>query len=151
MAVLLYVYAVYFMVGLSRIYEYVYWELMNLGLRMIGFQPTVHTVLLYVYPGAVLVLGFLIGSALADRATLSPGRGQARSRWPHDLRSRILARLSGAAERVGFESKEPGRWLMTKTVSKGPESTRISSDYQWLKLPIRPRSGRRCEQRHMKS
>ena len=91
MAVLLYVYAVYFMVGLSRIYEYVYWELMNLGLRMIGFQPTVHTVLLYVYAGAVLVLGFLIGSALADRATLSPGRGQARSRWPHDLRSRILA------------------------------------------------------------
>lgn len=48
------------------------------------------------------------------------------------LRSRLLARLSGAAERVGFESKEPGRWLMTKTVSKGPESTRFSSEYLHL-------------------
>lgn len=48
------------------------------------------------------------------------------------LRSRLLARLSGATERVGFESKEPGRWLMTKTVSKGPESTRISSEYLHL-------------------
>jgi heptosyltransferase-1 len=48
------------------------------------------------------------------------------------LRSRILARLSGASDRVGFDSKEPGRWLMTKIVSKGPESTRISSEYLHL-------------------
>ena len=58
MAVLLYIYVGYFVVGLSRIYEYVYWELMNFGLRMIGYQPTVHTVVLYVYAGLVLVLGF---------------------------------------------------------------------------------------------
>lgn len=48
------------------------------------------------------------------------------------LRSRILARLSGARNRVGFDSKEPGRWLMTEIVSKGPESTRISSEYLHL-------------------
>jgi heptosyltransferase-1 len=48
------------------------------------------------------------------------------------LRSRILARLSGARERVGFDSKEPGRWLMTTIVSKGPESSRISSEYLHL-------------------
>ncbi len=48
------------------------------------------------------------------------------------LRSRILARLSGARERVGFDSREPGRWLMTEIVSKGPESTRISSEYLHL-------------------
>lgn len=48
------------------------------------------------------------------------------------LRSRILARLSGAGERVGFDSKEPGRSLMTKIVSKGTESTRISSEYLHL-------------------
>jgi heptosyltransferase-1 len=48
------------------------------------------------------------------------------------LRSRILARLSGARARVGFDSKEPGRRLMTEIVSKGPESTRISSEYLHL-------------------
>jgi lipopolysaccharide heptosyltransferase I len=48
------------------------------------------------------------------------------------LRSRILARLSGASERVGFDSKEPGRWLMTEIVSRGPESARISSEYLHL-------------------
>jgi heptosyltransferase I len=48
------------------------------------------------------------------------------------IRSRILARLSGARERVGFDSKEPGRWLMTEIVSKGPESAWISSEYLHL-------------------
>jgi heptosyltransferase-1 len=48
------------------------------------------------------------------------------------LRSRSLARLSGARERVGFDSKEPGSCLMTKIVSKGTECTRISSEYLHL-------------------
>jgi heptosyltransferase-1 len=48
------------------------------------------------------------------------------------LRSRVLARMSGAKERVGFDSKEPGRWFMTKIVSKGPNSTRIASEYLHL-------------------
>lgn len=74
MAVLLYIYVGYFVVGLSRIYEYVYWELMNFGLRMIGYQPTVHTVVLYVYAGLVLVLGFLLGSRLATRVSGSARR-----------------------------------------------------------------------------
>jgi heptosyltransferase-1 len=48
------------------------------------------------------------------------------------LRSRVLASMSGAGERVGFDSKEPGRWFMTRIVSKGPESTRIASEYLHL-------------------
>lgn len=45
------------------------------------------------------------------------------------LRSRLLAWLSGARERVGFDSREPGRFLMSRIVSKGPQSTRMSSEY----------------------
>jgi len=56
------------------------------------------------------------------------------------LRSRILARLSGARERVGFDSKEPGRWLMTKIVSR-PESARISSEYLHLARLINLETG----------
>jgi hypothetical protein len=65
MAVLLYVYVIYFLVGLSTIYEFAYWELMNFGLRMIGFQPTTHTTLLYAYAAVVLILGFMLGAAVA--------------------------------------------------------------------------------------
>jgi heptosyltransferase-1 len=48
------------------------------------------------------------------------------------LKSRFLARLSGAREKVGFESKEPGRWLMTRVIGKGPRSDRMSSEYRFL-------------------
>jgi len=46
------------------------------------------------------------------------------------LRSRILAWLSGARERVGFESKEPGRFLMTRIISRGPSSKRMGAEYE---------------------
>lgn len=56
------------------------------------------------------------------------------------LRSRLLARLSGARERVGLDSREPGRSLMTRVVSRGSDLARISSEYlelaKALKLPI---------------
>jgi len=45
------------------------------------------------------------------------------------LRSRFLARLSGARERVGFESREPGRFLMTRIIPRGPDSNRMGSEY----------------------
>jgi heptosyltransferase-1 len=45
------------------------------------------------------------------------------------LRSRILAWLSGARERVGFESREPGRFLMTRIISRGPSNKRMGSEY----------------------
>lgn len=48
------------------------------------------------------------------------------------LRSRMLARSTGAAERIGFDSKEPGRFLMTRIVSKGPPSERMGSEYLHL-------------------
>ena len=95
MAVLLYVYTVYFLVGLSRVYEHVYWELMTLGLRMIGYQPTMHTVLLYVYAGLVLALGFLLGGALAEKAGgLSreqvPGPGWLTGMWRRFTELRLV-------------------------------------------------------------
>lgn len=48
------------------------------------------------------------------------------------LRSRIIARLSGAPERVGFDSSEPGRFLMTRIVSRGRDIERIGSEYYHL-------------------
>ncbi|MCP4680792.1 MAG: lipopolysaccharide heptosyltransferase II [Desulfobacterales bacterium] len=48
------------------------------------------------------------------------------------LRSRLLAWLSGAPERLGFESREPGNFLMTKIISRGPDSKHMSSEYYHL-------------------
>ena len=48
------------------------------------------------------------------------------------LRSRLLARLSGAAERIGFESAEPGGALMTKIIGRGPNAENMSSEYAFL-------------------
>lgn len=64
-AVLLYVYVVYFALTYSKVYEYVYWELMNLGTRIIGFRPTTRTLLIYTYAAIVLVCGFLGGLLLS--------------------------------------------------------------------------------------
>ncbi len=48
------------------------------------------------------------------------------------LRSRLLARLSHARSRVGFESKEPGRFLMTRIISRGPSSKHMGSEYEHM-------------------
>jgi heptosyltransferase-1 len=48
------------------------------------------------------------------------------------LRSRLLAWLSGAGERIGFESREPGGFLMTRIVSRGPDKSAMSSEYIFL-------------------
>jgi heptosyltransferase-1 len=48
------------------------------------------------------------------------------------IRSRILARLSGAGERVGFDSREPGRFLMTRIISCGPDNKRMGSEYDHM-------------------
>jgi len=48
------------------------------------------------------------------------------------LKSRLLTRLSGARQRIGFQSKEPGRLLMSKIISKGPDSDQMSSEYRFL-------------------
>jgi heptosyltransferase-1 len=48
------------------------------------------------------------------------------------LRSRMLAFLSGARQRVGLDSREPGRFLMTKICLHTPNSKRMSSEYYGL-------------------
>lgn len=45
------------------------------------------------------------------------------------LRSRFLAWLSGAKTRIGFLSKEPGRFFMTRVVEKGGNSRMMGSEY----------------------
>jgi heptosyltransferase-1 len=48
------------------------------------------------------------------------------------LRSRLLAWLSEAPERLGFDSREPGKTLMTRIISRGGNSRRIGSEYYHL-------------------
>ncbi len=48
------------------------------------------------------------------------------------LRSRILAALSRARRRIGFASKEPGRFLMTEVISKGPRTRTIGTEYEHM-------------------
>ena len=48
------------------------------------------------------------------------------------LRSRLLAWLSGAPVRIGFASKEPGRFLLSRVVSRGADSERMGSEYLHL-------------------
>lgn len=45
------------------------------------------------------------------------------------FRTRLLAWLSGARERIGFESREPGQFLMTRLVSKGGNTQEMGSEY----------------------
>jgi heptosyltransferase I len=48
------------------------------------------------------------------------------------LRSRWLAWLSRAEQRIGFESKEPGKFLMTKVISKGVHSGIMGFEYNLM-------------------
>ena len=48
------------------------------------------------------------------------------------LKSRVLAWLAGGATRIGFDSKEPGGWLMHHRRPKGGDPRDISSEYRYL-------------------
>ena len=48
------------------------------------------------------------------------------------LKGRFLAFLSGAPERIGFRSQEPGEFLMTRLISRDPADGRIGSEYLQL-------------------
>jgi len=48
------------------------------------------------------------------------------------LRTRLFAWLSGARERVGFVSREPGQFLMTRLLAKGAGSRLMGSEYFYL-------------------
>jgi heptosyltransferase-1 len=48
------------------------------------------------------------------------------------LRSRLLAWLSGARERIGFASSEPGAFLLTRVISRGGNIKLMSSEYRHM-------------------
>jgi heptosyltransferase-1 len=48
------------------------------------------------------------------------------------LRTRLLAWVSGAPERIGFKSREPGWFLMTEMVDKGGNPRQMGSEYLHL-------------------
>jgi heptosyltransferase-1 len=49
------------------------------------------------------------------------------------LKSGLLARLSGARERIGLGSREGSQWLMTSIISRhGGDAERIGSEYRYL-------------------
>lgn len=141
-AVLIYVYVAYFALTYSRIYEYVYWELMNLGTRIIGFHPTPHTLLLYVYGLVVLIFGFVVGDLVASR--LRPADEMRAAAAQRGLRSRIaerferlwLVRVLGsgfAASLLGWSFGFAANALQV-LASGGISLTNISS--RWAQSPV---------------
>lgn len=48
------------------------------------------------------------------------------------LRTRLLAWLTGARERVGFVSREPGGFLMSRLIGKGEDNTLMGSEYYYV-------------------
>lgn len=48
------------------------------------------------------------------------------------LKTRLLARLTAGATRIGFESKEPGRAWMDHVLPKGGDVRDISSEYRFM-------------------
>ena len=48
------------------------------------------------------------------------------------LKSRVLARLAPGAVRIGFDSKEPGTFLLDHRLSKGGDPRDIASEYRYF-------------------
>ena len=61
------------------------------------------------------------------------------------LRTRLLAWLSGARQRVGFDSREPGRFLMTQIVAKGGDKEQMGSEYFYLLGQLGVETGGLCQ------
>lgn len=63
-------------------------------------------------------------------------RQQAPYDWVIDaqglLKTRVLARLAPARQRIGFASREPGGFLMHRLIDKGGDLADISSEYRFL-------------------
>jgi hypothetical protein len=66
-SVLMIIYFAYLSLVYSGIYKYAYFELMNLGTRILGFKPMPFTLLLYLYGAVVIVCGFIGGVLVARR------------------------------------------------------------------------------------
>ena len=52
------------------------------------------------------------------------------------MRTRFMAYLTGAKERIGLDSREPGRFLMTRIESRGANIEQMSSEYRHLMQQI---------------
>lgn len=106
-AVLMYIYAGYFALVYGRFYRYVYWDLMNLGTRIIGAVPRTPTLLLYAFGAVVLGIGFIAGSmgaSVVDR--------RAPSRHAANLR-RGIARIAERLERVTLLKRFGLGWILS--------------------------------------
>lgn len=148
-AVLCYVYVIYFAVTYSRIYEYVYWELMNLGTRIIGFHPTGHTLAVYAYGLIVLAFGFVAGDMVASGLhRVREGRESVASSTEGTTESALAKRVRGVFARLnGIRTKDAGfviallGWLVgmaanaQQLVASGAISlTSIST--RWAQSPV---------------
>lgn len=91
--VLLIVYAYYILFVYSGVHRYVFWELMNLLTRIIGYQPSGEVVGVYLFGALALVFGFLGGAMLARGVD-----GRDESRAPLARVRDAYARLCGRLE-----------------------------------------------------
>lgn len=57
-------------------------------------------------------------------------------------KSRVLLWLSGASQRIGFDSKEPGGFLLTRRVVKNNGDRRMSSEYRQMVETLGAEPGR---------
>jgi hypothetical protein len=136
--VLMVIYFGYFAIVYSGFWRYTYQELMSLSTNIMGFQPTFGTVALYVFGAVVMVLGFMLGVALARRrdrrpgplATVTAAIGSARGRLRPLLRSRTLWFWLGIAGwLVGFAAVAV-QWV----ASGGASLTDIGT--RWYQSPV---------------
>ena len=136
--VLMIIYFGYFSIVYSGFWRYAYWELMSLNTNIMGFQPSLDTVALYVLGAAVLVLGFMLGVALSRRrdrrsgplarmtARAAPGEGGLRTL----LASKALWFWVGIAGwLIGFAAV-----VLQWTASGGASLTDIGT--RWYQSPI---------------
>lgn len=103
----MYIYVGYFAVVYGRFYRFVYWDLMNLGTRIIGAVPRVPTLMLYIYGAVLLVAGFLAGSLLAtavDQRSAAPRM--------FDVRG-LVARVCSRLERLPLVDRLGAAWTLS--------------------------------------
>ena len=140
-SVLMGIYFVYLSLVYSGIYKYAFWELMNLGTRIMGFRPMPFTVALYFYGAVVIVCGFIGGLLVAKRVdAMAVGEGVRRlATWLRGVWERVSAlpvlRTFGAAYVLSLMG-----WLfcfganVAQDVIGGISLTDIAS--RWAQSPI---------------
>jgi len=98
--VLMVIYFGYFAIVYSGFWRYTYQELMSLSTNIMGFQPALGTVALYVLGAVVMLLGFMLGMLLARR------RDRLSGPW-----SGMVSGLAGSTGRLGAALKSKTLWF----------------------------------------